>query len=56
MRDGVNLSKYHKIKPVVSGSDIMQLKDLAAYLKLPGGLPVTKVGFEYVEITKALSL
>ncbi len=49
MRDGVNLSKHHKIKSVVSGSDIMQLKNLSAYLKLPGGLPVTKVGFEYVQ-------
>ena len=43
MRDGVNLSDQIRTHPLVREEEIMQLKDLEAYIKLPEGLPVTKV-------------
>ena len=43
MRDGVNLSDQTRTHPLVREEEIMQLKDLEAYVKLPEGLPVTKV-------------
>ena len=46
MRDGVSLNEHKRLKPVVSASDIMDLDDLEAYLKLPGNLPVAKIRFE----------
>src|SRR3989338_548835 len=50
MRDGVNLSEQKQTKLVVSGSQIMMLNDLEAYLKFPQNLPVTKVKFDYLDI------
>lgn len=44
-RDGVSLSDQKRMKPLVNPTDIMALNDLEAYLKLPGDLPLTKVGF-----------
>jgi len=46
LRDGVSINDQNKIKPVISASDIMNLNNLEAYLKLPGNLPVTKVIYE----------
>ena len=48
MRDGVNLASQRQTKPVVSASDIMMLKDLEAFIKVPGGFPVTKIAFDYL--------
>lgn len=45
MRDGVSLNDQNKIKPVVTPTDLMSLKNFEAYLKLPGNLPVTKITF-----------
>lgn len=50
MRDGVSLSEQKQTKLVVSGSQIMMLNDLEAYLKFPQDLPVTKIKFDYQEI------
>jgi type IV secretory pathway TraG/TraD family ATPase VirD4 len=50
MRDGVNLASQRQTKPVVSASDIMMLKDLEAFMKVPGGFPVTKIAFEYLAL------
>lgn len=52
MRDGVNLSNQRQTKPVVTPSQIMMLKDLEAFLKLPGNFPVTKIAFPYVDYKK----
>ena len=50
MRDGVNLSNQKQTKSVVSPSQIMMLKDLEAYLKFPGDLPVTKIALPYLKL------
>lgn len=58
MRDGVTLSTVERTRAVVSSSDIQELPDLAAYLKLSNpskpfrflrtkSLPATKVSFKY---------
>ena len=47
MRDGVSLSERTYTKPLVTGTDILRLRDLEAYLKFSQGLPVAKVKFEY---------
>jgi type IV conjugative transfer system coupling protein TraD len=52
MRDGVNLSNQKHTKPVVTASQIMMLKDLEAFLKLPGNFPVTKIAFNYIDYPK----
>ena len=49
IRDGVNLSSVERTRPSVSTSDILSLKNLEAFLKLPGNIPPTKVKFEYLE-------
>lgn len=52
MRDGVNLSNQKQTRPVVTPSQIMMLKDLEAFLKLPGNFAITKVAFPYVDYKK----
>ncbi len=52
MRDGVNLSHQKQTKPVANASQIMQLKDLEAYLKFPGNFPVAKMTFSYLSLEK----
>jgi type IV secretory pathway TraG/TraD family ATPase VirD4 len=58
MRDGVTLSTVERTRAVVSSSDIQELPDLTAYLKLSNppkrfrflrakSLPATKVSFKY---------
>lgn len=42
MRDGVSLSETDKIEQIVLPSEIMNLKDLECYIKLPGNYPVSK--------------
>ena len=47
MRDGVNLSDQRRIRPVVSLTEIIALKDLEAFIKLPGNFPPAKLKFQY---------
>ncbi len=42
MRDGVSTSKQTKTKPLILPSQISDLEDLQAYVKLPNGFPITK--------------
>lgn len=49
MRDGVNLSSVERNRPSVSPTDILSLKNLHAYLKLPGTIPPAKVKFRYLK-------
>ena len=46
MRDGVSVQRNRVRRPAVPYSDIMNLKDLQAFVKLPGDYPPTKVDFE----------
>lgn len=56
MRDGVSLSNQKQTKPVVTASQIMMLKDLEAYLKFPGSLPVTKIALSYLKLSYGTSV
>lgn len=56
MRDGVSLSNQKQTKPVISASQIMMLKDLEAYLKFPGDLPVTKIALSYLKLSYRTSV
>jgi len=43
MRDGVNLSHQRRKNSLVMDDEIMNLKDLEAYIKLPESFPITKM-------------
>jgi len=49
MRDGVSVNRVEKERPVVSGSEIMRMKDLSCFVRLPGDYPIVNLTFEYVE-------
>lgn len=49
MRDGVSLTEHKKQKAIVPYSELLNLKDLEAYIKLPEDYPVSKITFEYKE-------
>ncbi|MGI4811722.1 MAG: type IV secretion system DNA-binding domain-containing protein [Janthinobacterium lividum] len=42
MRDGVSLNQQTKRTPLVIPTEVTMLKDLEAYIKLPGHYPITK--------------
>jgi type IV secretory pathway TraG/TraD family ATPase VirD4 len=50
MRDGVSLTEHKKQKAIVPYSELLNLKDLEAYIKLPEDYPVSKLTFKYKEI------
>ena len=47
MRDGVSLAEQRRNKTVIPYTDILNLPNLQAYIKLPCDLPVAKLKFEY---------
>ncbi|MBF5059074.1 helicase HerA-like domain-containing protein [Candidatus Neptunochlamydia vexilliferae] len=47
MRDGVNLSNLEKTKATVTPTEILNLPDLEAFIKLPGNYPALKTKFFY---------
>ena len=47
IRDGVSLNHMKRIKPIVMPSEIAALENLESYVKLPEGLPITKICVEY---------
>ncbi|MBS0272288.1 MAG: type IV secretion system DNA-binding domain-containing protein [Proteobacteria bacterium] len=47
MRDGVSLSHHTRQKPLIMPTELSQLKDLEAYVKLPGDHPCTKLQMTY---------
>lgn len=50
MRDGVSLNIVEKTKSTIPATRILELNDLEAFIKLPGGIPATKTKFKYEEI------
>ena len=50
MRDGVNMGTQRRLKPVVSKTEIMDLKTLEAYVLLPEGVPLTRVSYPVMNI------
>lgn len=47
MRDGVNLSSVERTKSTISPTQIMNLPDLEAFIKLPGNWPALSTRFKY---------
>ncbi|MCB1107308.1 MAG: type IV secretion system DNA-binding domain-containing protein [Chlamydiia bacterium] len=47
MRDGVNLSSVERTRATISPTQIMNLPDLEAFIKLPGNWPAIKSRFKY---------
>ena len=43
IRDGVSLSKNRTSRSLIEYSEIMELKDLSCYARLPGNYPITKL-------------
>jgi len=46
MRDGVSIHQERRREPVVKEAEFSALKDLEAFIKLPGAWPVTQINFE----------
>ncbi|MCB1075788.1 MAG: type IV secretion system DNA-binding domain-containing protein [Simkania sp.] len=49
MRDGVNLSNIERTRPTISPTQIMNLPDLEAFIKLPGNWPAIRSRFKYLK-------
>jgi len=47
IRDGVSLSQNTQTKPLILPTEIANLKDLEAFIKLPGAFPVGRVVMQY---------
>lgn len=52
IRDGVSLSQQNRTKPLVLPTEIANLRDLEAFVKLPGDYPVGRVEMEYQGVNK----
>jgi type IV conjugative transfer system coupling protein TraD len=46
-RDGMSLQRVETRQPLVSFSEIMRLPNLAAYVRLPGAYPITRLNFTH---------
>jgi len=47
IRDGVSLSQNTQTKPLILPTEIANLKDLEAFVRLPGTFPVGRVVMQY---------
>jgi type IV secretory pathway TraG/TraD family ATPase VirD4 len=52
MRSGISIAKQQANRQIVSPSEIMRLRDLEAYVRLPGGFPITKVSLTFKDQRK----
>ncbi|MBN9344473.1 MAG: type IV secretion system DNA-binding domain-containing protein [Holosporales bacterium] len=52
IRDGVSLNQQTHTKPIIIPTEIQNLKDLEAYIKLPGDYPITKLRMKYQQLTQ----
>ncbi|NGX31249.1 MAG: Coupling protein TraD [Chlamydiae bacterium] len=50
VRDGVNLSSHIKQKNIVSASELQNLKNFEAYIKLAENFPITKMKFKFLKL------
>lgn len=55
VRDGVSLSDQKRRQVTVPYTDILQLNDLEAYLKLPGNYPIAKIQFDYHNLSPSVA-
>ncbi|MGL5720423.1 MAG: type IV secretion system DNA-binding domain-containing protein, partial [Alphaproteobacteria bacterium] len=54
IRDGVSLSQLQLQKALVLPTEIATLENLSCYIKLPGGLPITRLTLPYQAPLKKL--
>ena len=47
IRDGISLGKNRLTRPLVTYPEIMNMKELTCYLRLPGDYPITKLELVY---------
>lgn len=52
VRDGISLGKDKVSQPIVDYEDVMQLRNLKFYVRLPGEYPVVKLALKYRKIKK----
>jgi type IV conjugative transfer system coupling protein TraD len=52
MRSGISIAKHQTNRQVVGPSEIMRLKNLESYVRLPGGFPITKISLEFKDQEK----
>jgi len=52
MRDGMSVGDHRVTQPLVTGSEIMDMEDLTAYLRVPASVPVCKINIKYKEHKK----
>jgi type IV conjugative transfer system coupling protein TraD len=50
MRDGVSLNDHKRNIRTIPYTDLLQLDNLEAYLRLPGNYPITKIKFDYHDL------
>ena len=55
MRSGISISNQRLQKQIISPSEIMNLNDLEAFVRLPGAMAVTKIKLQYVKRIGLLS-
>jgi len=55
VRDGVSLSDQKRRQVTIPYTDILQLNNLEAYLKLPGNYPIAKIQFDYHNLGPSVS-
>ena len=47
IRDGISLGKNRLTRPLVTYPEIMNMKELTCYIRLPGDYPITKLELKY---------
>ena len=51
IRDGISLGNQRVTRPIISYPQIMELNDLACFLRLPGDYPITQLRLEILPRT-----
>lgn len=49
IRDGISLGSQRVTRPIVAYPEILELKDLTCFLRLPGPYPVTKLAIQLIQ-------
>ncbi len=48
IRDGISLSNQRITRPIISYTEVMDLKNLECFLRLPGTYPITKLKLKLI--------
>ena len=52
IRDGISIGNQRITQPIVTASEVMEMEDLRAYLRMPASVPVCLLNIKYHEIKK----